>query len=231
MPGGSQSCLPCRHLGLPGCPTLRGRRLAMVDPQLRARGRARPTADGGLRADLNSQFAIPGLGLMPHRAPLDVRRASGGLAGHQREHLLSGDPVRLEVVLAAQILITYWAGNHTCGPERGYVMSACSSACSCLACSGPSLIHCRIRPCMNQGRRRCAALRPALPAPGSALARPARRAGAVPSPGGTGDYIGSSGTPCWYSRKPSSSPSIVQLAAAVARPPSASLARFGCHGP
>ena len=29
MPGGSQSCLPCRHLGLPGCPTLRGRRLAM----------------------------------------------------------------------------------------------------------------------------------------------------------------------------------------------------------
>ena len=28
MPGGSQGCLPCRHLGLPGCPTLRGRRLA-----------------------------------------------------------------------------------------------------------------------------------------------------------------------------------------------------------
>ncbi len=32
--------------------------------------------------------------------------------------------VRLEVVLAAQVLIIYWAGNHTCGPERGYVMSA-----------------------------------------------------------------------------------------------------------
>jgi len=28
------------------------------------------------------------------------------------------------VVLAAQMLITYWAGNHTCGPERGHVMSA-----------------------------------------------------------------------------------------------------------
>ena len=45
--------------------------------------------------------------------------------GHQREHLLRGDPVRLEVVvLPAQLLITYWAANHTCGPERGYVMSA-----------------------------------------------------------------------------------------------------------
>ncbi len=28
------------------------------------------------------------------------------------------------VVLTAQILIIYWAGNHTCGPERGYVMLA-----------------------------------------------------------------------------------------------------------
>jgi hypothetical protein len=169
---------------------------------------------------------FPGLDMV-----LEGLRGQCGAAPAPARAPFRGDPVRLEVVLAAQILITYWAGNHTCGPERGYVMSACSSACSCLACSGPSLIHCRIRPCMNQGRRRCAALRPALPAPGSALARPARRAGAVPSPGGTGDYIGSSGTPCWYSRKPSSSPSIVQLAAAVARPPSASLARFGCDGP
>jgi hypothetical protein len=28
------------------------------------------------------------------------------------------------LVAAAQVLITYWAGNHTCGPERGYAMSA-----------------------------------------------------------------------------------------------------------
>jgi hypothetical protein len=28
------------------------------------------------------------------------------------------------ILEAAQILIMYWAGNHTCGPERGYVMSA-----------------------------------------------------------------------------------------------------------
>jgi hypothetical protein len=35
-------------------------------------------------------------------------------------------PVRLPCVeeASAQILITHWAGNHTCGPERGYVMSA-----------------------------------------------------------------------------------------------------------
>jgi hypothetical protein len=34
----------------------------------------------------------------------------------------------------------------------------------------------------------------------------------------------------WYSRKPSSSPSVVQLAAAVSRLPSASVARFGHAG-
>ena len=145
---------------------------------------------------------------------------------HQREHLSAAIRVRLEVVLAAKLFFGNWAGGFVVRFLVGLLVPGLL-----WPEFGPSLIHCRIRPCMNQGRRRCAALRPALPAPGSALARAARRAGAVPSPGGTGDYIGSSGTPCWYSRKPSSSPSIVQLAAAVARPPSASLARFGCDGP
>ena len=71
----------------------------------------------------------------------------------------------------------------------------------------------------------------ALPAPGSAFGDGARRARAVPSPGGTGDHISSSGTPGWYSTKPSSPPPIVQLAAAISRPPSASLTRFGHAGP
>jgi hypothetical protein len=100
---------------------------------------------------------FPGLDMV-----LEGLRGQCGAAPAPARAPFRGDPVRLEVVLAAQILITYWAGNHTCGPERGYVMSACSSACSCLACSAYPL-RCRIKPCMNQGRRRCAALRPALP--------------------------------------------------------------------
>ena len=44
-------------------------------------------------------------------------------------------------------------------------------------------------------------------------------------------HISSSGTPGWYSRKPSSSPSIVQLAVAVSRLPSASLTRFATPSP
>lgn len=34
-----------------------------------------------------------------------------------------GLPISGPVVLAAQLVITYWAGNHTRGLERGYVMS------------------------------------------------------------------------------------------------------------
>ena len=55
-----------------------------------------------------------------------------------------------------------------------------------------------------------------------AFARPAGRA----APPRTG-----CGTPGWYSRKPSSSPPVVQLAAAVSRLPSASLTRFGYAEP
>jgi hypothetical protein len=60
------------------------------------------------------------------------RAGEEGAVGADREHQvrvrLQGPfaefPVRGEVVLPAQILIIYWASNHTCGPERGYVMSA-----------------------------------------------------------------------------------------------------------
>jgi hypothetical protein len=55
----------------------------------------------------------------------------------------------------------------------------------------PDLIHCRIRPCMKSRRHRCAAPRPALPAPGSALGRPARRARAVPTARRNTDLTGS----------------------------------------
>jgi hypothetical protein len=44
--------------------------------------------------------------------------AALGRLGEQRVVRASG------LLAAAQILITYWAGTHTCGPERGYVMSA-----------------------------------------------------------------------------------------------------------
>ena len=69
--------------------------------------------------------------------------------------------------------------------------------------TAPSALHLR---CVAEfsrirsRRRRCAAPRPALPAPGSALRRPARRARAVPSPGGTSDHISSSSTPAGTAR-------------------------------
>ena len=42
----------------------------------------------------------------------------------RQQSLADGLPVGGEVVLAAQILIICWAGNHTCGPECDYVISA-----------------------------------------------------------------------------------------------------------
>jgi hypothetical protein len=65
-------------------------------------------------------------GQEPHR-PLQERPVSPrGVACFRRglEQLADGLPVGGVVVLAAQILIIYWAGNRTCGPGRGYVMSA-----------------------------------------------------------------------------------------------------------
>jgi hypothetical protein len=38
--------------------------------------------------------------------------------GHQREHLLRGDPVRLEVALAAQLVFTHSPSIHTRGTRR-----------------------------------------------------------------------------------------------------------------
>ena len=46
-------------------------------------------------AVLSWQLAIPGLGLAPYRAPLDVRRAGGGLAGDRTPPVL-GHQARLE---------------------------------------------------------------------------------------------------------------------------------------
>src|SRR5580704_15431376 len=44
---------------------------------------------------LNSQLAVPGLGLAPYCAPLDVRRVAGGFAG-DRAPLVLGNQARLE---------------------------------------------------------------------------------------------------------------------------------------
>ena len=41
---------------------------------------------------LNSQLAVPGLGLAPYRAPLDVRRVGGSLAGDQTPLMLGTRP-------------------------------------------------------------------------------------------------------------------------------------------
>ncbi len=44
---------------------------------------------------MSSQLAIPGLRLTPNRAPLDVRRVGGGLAGDRTPPVL-GNQARLE---------------------------------------------------------------------------------------------------------------------------------------
>jgi len=54
--------------------------------------------------------------------PVGQRELAGLREGGN--HLPGRGPVHPVVVLTAQILIMYWVGNHTCRPERGYVMSA-----------------------------------------------------------------------------------------------------------
>jgi len=73
------------------------------------------------------ELTDPGLAhQVPHRppqeSPVPARRADD--VRMSRDHIFSGYPVDDEVILPAQVLIIDWAGNHTCGPERGYVMSA-----------------------------------------------------------------------------------------------------------
>ena len=53
-----------------------------------------------------------------------VPDAPGTLPGAGGWAVAAQDLGRGGLVAAAQMLITYLAGNHTCGPERGYVMSA-----------------------------------------------------------------------------------------------------------
>src|SRR6266567_5437984 len=69
-------------------------------------------------AGLNSRIAIPRLGLTPYRAPLDVRRVGGGLAG-DRTPLVLGDQARLEqleTVEEAQDLIPAPRPDPLAGP-------------------------------------------------------------------------------------------------------------------
>jgi hypothetical protein len=60
-----------------------------------------------------------GVILEPAREPRGLRHPR-----HLLGHGAHGVPVSREIVLAPQTLIISWAGNHTCEPEPGYVMSA-----------------------------------------------------------------------------------------------------------
>jgi hypothetical protein len=51
----------------------------------------------------------------PQEGPGRARRLRRPREGLDRS--LSRDPVGLEVILPAQMLIIYWAGNHTCDPS------------------------------------------------------------------------------------------------------------------
>jgi hypothetical protein len=55
---------------------------------------------------------------------MPVRPGRGPRIRHHGKQAISDLPVLLVIVLAAQLLIMYWAGNHTCRPERGFVISA-----------------------------------------------------------------------------------------------------------
>jgi hypothetical protein len=95
---------------------------------------AHGTLGGQPHADVE-ELADAGLGRQEpddpaQEAPVLHRRPAQ--PGHQREHLLRGDPVGLEVILAAQILITHWAGNHTRRPSASLghaVRVQCQASC------------------------------------------------------------------------------------------------------
>ena len=110
-------------------------------------------------------------------APILHRRPAQ--PGHQREHPLRSDPVRLEVVLAAQILIIYWAGNHTLR-TRARLCDVSLIGFGAGRTIAWSAIRSRIEPFLDQA----APLRGAgsgAPRAGFSLGRPARCARAVPA--------------------------------------------------
>ena len=75
------------------------------------------TLTGQPGADIE-ELADPGLACQVPDHPAQERPVglgAGGRVGHYPQRELHDGPVRGEVVLAAQVLITYWAGNHTSG--------------------------------------------------------------------------------------------------------------------